>query len=49
VNSDVVIQTRGGAEIVSTNPQEPVESLSRVEENEVYTIRKAANARVGVD
>lgn len=49
VDSEVVIQTPGGEEIVSTNPQEPVESLSRVEGNEVYVIRKAANGRVGVD
>jgi molybdopterin-binding protein len=49
VNSEVVIVTAGGEEIVSVITKESVESLGLVEGKEVYAVIKASNVMVAVD
>lgn len=49
VNSEVVIVTVGGEEIVSIITRESVESLELVEGREVYAVIKASNVMVAVD
>jgi molybdopterin-binding protein len=49
VNSEVVIVTAGGEEIVSVITKESVESLGLEEGKEVYAVIKASNVMVAVD
>ncbi len=49
VNSEVVIVTAGGEEIVSIITRESVESLELEEGKEVYAVIKASNVMVAVD
>jgi molybdopterin-binding protein len=49
VNSEVIIVTSGGEEIVSIITKESVESLELVEGKEVYAVVKASNVMVAVD
>jgi molybdopterin-binding protein len=49
VNSEVVIQTAGGEEIVSVITKESVESLGLKEGKTVYAVIKASNVMVAVD
>ena len=49
VNSEVVIVTAGGEEIVSIITRESVESLELKEGKEVYAVVKASNVMVAVD
>jgi molybdopterin-binding protein len=49
VNSEVIIVTAGGEEIVSIITRESVESLGLVEGKEVYAVVKASNVMVAVD
>ncbi len=49
VNTEVVIQTAGGEEIVSVITKESVESLGLVEGKPVYAVVKASNVMVAVD
>lgn len=49
VNSEVIIVTAGGEEIVSIITRESVESLGLEEGKEVYAVVKASNVMVAVD
>ena len=49
VNSEVIIVTAGGEEIVSIITRESVESLGLKEGKEVYAVVKASNVMVAVD
>lgn len=49
VNSEVVIVTAGGEEIVSIITRESVESLGLEVGKEVYAVIKASNVMVAVD
>lgn len=49
VNSEVVIQLPGGAEIVSIITKESVESLELKVGKEVYAVIKASNVMVATD
>ena len=49
VNSEVIIVTAGGEEIVSIITKESVESLGLKEGKEVYAVVKASNVMVAVD
>ena len=49
VNSEVVIEVPGGAEIVSIITKESAESLGLKEGKEVYAVIKASSVMVAVD
>jgi molybdopterin-binding protein len=49
VNSEVIILTAGGEEIVSVITKESVEGLELREGKEVYAVIKASNVMVAVD
>lgn len=49
VNSEIVIQLPGGAEIVSIITRESVDSLELKVGKEVYAVIKASNVMVAVD
>jgi molybdopterin-binding protein len=49
VNSEVIIVTAGGEEIVSIITRESVESLGLEEGKQVYAVVKASNVMVAVD
>ncbi len=49
VNSEVVILTAGGEEIVSVITKESVENLGLKEGSDVYAVIKASNVMVMVD
>lgn len=49
VNSEVVIEIAGGAEVVSVITKESVEALDLREGKEVYAVIKASNVMVAVD
>jgi molybdopterin-binding protein len=49
VNSEVIIQLPGGAEIVSIITKESAESLELQVGKEVYAVIKASNVMVAVD
>ncbi len=49
VNSEIVIQLPGGAEIVSIITKESVDSLELKVGKEVYAVIKASNVMVAVD
>lgn len=49
VNSEVVIVTASGEEIVSIITKESAQSLGLVEGKEVYAVIKASNVMVAVD
>lgn len=49
VNSEVVIVTPGGEEIVSVITKESVDSLQLKEGMQVYAVIKASNVMVAVD
>ena len=49
VNSEVIIVTAGGEEVVSIITKESVESLGLKEGKEVYAVVKASNVMVAVD
>ena len=49
VNSEVIIVTAGGEEIVSVITKESVESLGLEEGKEVYAVVKASNVMIAVD
>jgi len=49
VNSEVIIEIAGGAEIVSVITKESVEALELKEGKAVYAVIKASNVMVAVD
>jgi molybdopterin-binding protein len=49
VNSEVIIEVAGGAEIVSIITKESVDSLELKVGKEVYAVVKASNVMVAVD
>ncbi len=49
VNSEVIIEIAGGAEVVSVITKESVEALELKEGKEVYAVIKASNVMVAVD
>lgn len=49
VNSEVVIRTAAGEEIVSVITKESVQSLGLREGKEVYAVVKASNVMIAVD
>jgi molybdopterin-binding protein len=49
VNSEVIIRTSSGEEIVSVITKESVEGLGLKEGKEVYAVIKASNVMVAVD
>jgi molybdopterin-binding protein len=49
VNSEVIISTRSGEEIVSVITKESVESLGITVGKEVYAVIKASNVMIAVD
>lgn len=49
VNSEVIIQTDNGEEIVSIITKESVESLGLVEGKSVYAVIKASNVMIAID
>ncbi len=49
VNSEVVIELPGGAQIVSIITKESVESLGLKEGKEAYAVVKASNVMIAVD
>ena len=49
VNSEVIVVTAGGEEIVSVITKESVESLGLEEGKEVYAVVKASNVMIAVD
>ena len=49
INSEVVIRTAAGEEIVSVITKESVQSLGLQEGKEVYAVVKASNVMIAVD
>lgn len=49
VNSEVVVDLRGGDEVVSVITKASAESLGLAEGKDVYVVIKATNVMVGVD
>jgi len=49
VNSEVVVELPGGAEIVSVITKESAESLGLAKGKEVYAVVKASNVMIAVD
>lgn len=49
INSEVVIQVEGGAQIVSVITNESVKSLGLKKGGEAYAVIKASNVMVAVD
>jgi len=49
VNSEVVVQLPGGAEVVSIITKTSAENLGLVEGKEVYAVVKASNVMLAVD
>jgi len=49
VNTEVVIELQGGAEVVSMITKESADSLALVPGKHVYAIIKSSNVMVGVD
>lgn len=49
VNSEVIIELSGGAEIVSIVTNESIKNLGLKEGGEAYAIIKASNVMLGVD
>ena len=49
VNSEVVVELPGGAEIVSIITKESAESLGLAKGKEVYAVIKASNVMIAVD
>jgi molybdopterin-binding protein len=49
INSEVIIQTTSGEEIVSVITKESVESLDLKEGKQVYAVIKASNVMVAID
>jgi molybdopterin-binding protein len=49
VNSEVIIKTEHGEEIVSVITKESVEGLNLKEGKEVYAVIKASNVMVAID
>jgi molybdopterin-binding protein len=49
VNSEIIIEIAGGAEVVSMITRESVDSLGLKEGKEVYAVIKASNVVVAVD
>ncbi|MBP7687591.1 MAG: molybdopterin-binding protein [Thermoflexales bacterium] len=49
VNSEVVVQLPGGAEVVSIITKASAENLGLVEGKEVYAVVKASNVMLAVD
>jgi molybdopterin-binding protein len=49
VNSEIVVELPGGAEVVSIITKESAESLGLKEGKDVYAVIKASNVMIGVD
>jgi molybdopterin-binding protein len=49
VNSEVIVQTANGEEIVSVITKESVESLKLREGSDVYAVVKASNVMIATD
>jgi molybdopterin-binding protein len=49
VNTEVVVELPGGAEIVSIITKESAESLALAKGKEVYAVIKASNVMIAVD
>jgi molybdopterin-binding protein len=49
VNTEVVVELQGGAEVVSIITKESAEKLGLAAGKEVYAIVKASNVMIGVD
>jgi molybdopterin-binding protein len=49
VNTEVVVELPGGAEIVSVITKESAESLGLAKGKEVYAVIKASNVMIAVD
>jgi molybdopterin-binding protein len=49
VNTEVIIEVAGGAEIVSIITKESAERLGLAAGKEVYAIVKASNVMIGID
>lgn len=49
VNSEILIELPGGAEVVSIITRESVESLGLKEGKEAYAVIKASNVMIAVD
>jgi molybdopterin-binding protein len=49
VNTEVIVEVSGGAEIVSIITKESAEKLKLVAGKEVYAIVKASNVMIGID
>ena len=49
INSEVVVQLPGGAEVVSIITKASAENLGLVEGKEVYAVVKASNVMLAVD
>jgi molybdopterin-binding protein len=49
VNTEIVIELPGGAEIVSIITKDSADSLGLTSGKEVYAIIKASNVMIGVD
>lgn len=49
VNSEIIVEMPGGAEIVSIITKESAESLGLKEGKEVYAVIKASNVMIAID
>ena len=49
VNTEVIVELSGGAEVVSIITKESAERLGLVAGKEVYAIVKASNVMIGID
>jgi molybdopterin-binding protein len=49
VNTEVIVEVSGGAEIVSIITKESAEKLKLAAGKEVYAIVKASNVMIGID
>lgn len=49
VNTEVVVELPGGAEVVSVITKESAESLALAKGKEVYAVIKASNVMIAVD
>ena len=49
VNTEVIVELSGGAEVVSIITKESAERLGLVTGKEVYAIVKASNVMIGID